>query len=112
MSFLLGRQDPNRILEPHEWQSWGPNTTPHPLFGSEEELRTSSWEDVSKLALTSPARAMNPDVQTEVRAAIPLVRAEMKKSPGITSIMCFVGRSLKASLHQFSHPAKGSIYFL
>lgn len=80
----MGRQDPSRILEPREWQSWGPNITPHPLRGSEEELRTSSGEDVPKLALTSLARAMISDVQTEVRVAIPLVRVEMekKKKPG------------------------------
>lgn len=55
---------------------------------------------------------MNPDMQTDVRAAIPLVRTEMKKSPGIASIRCFLDRSLKTALHQFSHPSKDSIYFL
>jgi len=98
--------------EPHEQQSWGLNFTPRPLLGGEKKLRTCSWEDVPKLTFMSPARVMNPDVKTEVRAAIPLVRAEMEKSLGITSVMRFLDRSLKAALHQFSHPSKESIYFL
>lgn len=51
----------------------------HPFLGGEEELSTNSWENAPKAALTSPAGAMNPDMQTEVRAAIPLVRVKMKQ---------------------------------
>lgn len=106
----------------------------HPFLGGEEELSTNSWENAPKPALTSPARAMNPDMQTEVRAAIPLVKVKMQqqqqqqqmnKKPqskpnqpnnqtnktGITNIMSFLHKSLKAVSYQFSHPLKGSIYF-
>lgn len=79
-AFLLDRQDPSWLLEPHEWQLWGLNITPHPLLAGEEELRPSLWEGVPKLVLTTPARVMNPDIQTKVRAATLLVRTETKQN--------------------------------
>lgn len=79
-SSLQDRQDPSWLLEPQKWQSWGLNITPHPLLAGEEELRPSLWEGVPKQVLTSPARVMNPDIQTKIRAAILLVRTETKQN--------------------------------
>lgn len=86
--------------------------TSHHILGGQEELRAGSWGDVPKAALRNPIKAMNPGTQTAVGAAIPSMKAEMNKGPGITTIMYFLGGSFKAALHRFSHPSEDSIYFL
>lgn len=90
----------------------GLDITPHPLPADEEELRPNLWEDVPKPALTSPARVMNPD---KGKGCNPTSedrnKAKQNKGHGITSIMCFLDRVLKADLHKVSHPLKDSIYF-